>query len=188
MYLYLYSEMMTRQALVRWQQLSSSAGVTSHLLSTHSSGDTIWMWHNIPCCGDIIWVWRSLTQVKNLSNVIHVLLSSHKVVICRYVSVYTLGRNPTNMIHVVHNSEIVEICRNTSMFILERNHTNAQFSASSSLRTHGHLLTGEKPYKCDICGNQFSRRSALRRHARIHNGENPYKCDTCASPHWLLLQ
>lgn len=42
-------------------------------------------------------------------------------------------------------------------------------------------FSGEKPYRCNICGAQFNRPANLKTHTRIHSGEKPYKCETCGA-------
>ncbi|XP_033006808.1 B-cell lymphoma 6 protein isoform X3 [Lacerta agilis] len=75
-----------------------------------------------------------------------------------------------------------EMCLHTpgSHFGEEMGETQSEYSDSSC----GSVLfveTGEKPYRCSICGAQFNRPANLKTHTRIHSGEKPYKCETCGA-------
>lgn len=46
---------------------------------------------------------------------------------------------------------------------------------------HHHILTGEKPYRCQWpeCQWRFARSDELTRHYRKHTGAKPFKCKVC---------
>jgi transcription elongation factor Elf1 len=51
------------------------------------------------------------------------------------------------------------------------------FIDSSSSQKHIKRHTGDKPYKCDICGKEFSMSCSLQTHIRTRTCDKPYKCD-----------
>lgn len=54
------------------------------------------------------------------------------------------------------------------------------FQDSSSLRKHM-MTHGERQYICavDGCGKRFLDNSKLKRHQLVHTGEKPFKCEVC---------
>ncbi|MCQ5247157.1 hypothetical protein NE548_09435, partial [Lactobacillus gasseri] len=44
---------------------------------------------------------------------------------------------------------------------------------------HQTLQTGEKPYKCEVCGHGYTRKERLEIHQGVLTREKPCKYDVC---------
>ena len=53
------------------------------------------------------------------------------------------------------------------------------FINNGDLINHKFIHSGKKTYKCRICEKSFTQSCHLKRHNRIHTGEKPYKCQVC---------
>ncbi|KAH7936074.1 hypothetical protein HPB52_017637 [Rhipicephalus sanguineus] len=55
----------------------------------------------------------------------------------------------------------------------------ATFARKWSLGSHVLTHTGEKKHGCPTCGRMFSRKAYLAKHLRHHTGEKPFMCHLC---------
>ena len=86
----------------------------------------------------------------------------------QFIGEFIVERNHINVIYVAGALLEMHTLGFIGKFILERNHINVmsveKLLVHSDLSKHQALHTGEKPYKCNLCGKAFSLRSYFTLH------------------------
>lgn len=71
------------------------------------------------------------------------------------------------------------ICAGQSHYNVHiRSHTGAHSILEGFLTKF--IFSGERPFKCHICGVAFTQKGNLRRHYKIHSDEKPFQCPICS--------
>ncbi|XP_060232429.1 zinc finger protein 431-like [Meriones unguiculatus] len=76
---------------------------------------------------------------------------------------------------------MLETCKNLTAigYNWEDHALEEHFQSSTSNKRHEYSHTGEKPFKCTLCGKAFPYITVLIRHKKTHTGEKSYKCNQC---------
>lgn len=88
----------------------------------------------------------------------------------------------------IENEEETEILRNAKVVVDDRclyqcNTCQKHILTKRGFLRHIRIHTGNRPCRCNICGNQYRVKQDLARHIRdVHEGIKKYQCEICARP------